>query len=631
MTHSMTGAVLPIPEEPPHEIEADGDGERIAAREDHEEQFGRVDTGVVARVWPFMRPHRRLAVIALVSIVAYVGVQISIPLLIRGAVDNLMGKPGSPALILVLTAFVALIVGNGVTSYLSEVATARVAQRVIFDLRRAMFEHLQRVSQGFMDRSHVGRIMSRLQGDVNALQEFFETSVTAIGDLVLLVGIIGVLLVLEWRLALLTLVLVPAIVLIRSRWLPHAQRVFARARDTSSIVNGALAENISGVRVIQTTRREEVNLADIARKATDNLNAQVASSWTAQIMVPTIDILTGIANGIVALGGAWLVLKGRTDIGVMVAFIFYVQRFFEPIRNLSQQYTMAQRATTAAHRIFEVIDAPVDIVDKPGASPLDPSHPSIELRHVTFGYREGLPVLQHFNLSIAAHEVVALVGATGSGKSSIASLICRLYDVGSGAVLIGGQDVRDVEQQSIARAVVLVPQDPFLFTATIAENIRFTTPGVSDEDVVRAAQAVQAHDFIMALPDGYATVLDQRGQNLSLGQRQLLSFARALVANPVILILDEATASIDSFVEAQIQHALRTLMSGRTSILIAHRLATVADADRIVVLDRGTILEQGTPAELIARDGHYARLRRHNFLLGDEAGTARGDPVSLPA
>jgi ATP-binding cassette subfamily B protein len=611
--------LLPIPDEPPHEVETGGDGERIAAREDHEEQFGTIDGGVASRIWPFMRPHRRLAAIALTTIVAYVGVQVAIPLLIRGAVDNLTGKPGSPDLTLVLIVFAAAILGNGVTSYFSEVATARLAQRVIFDLRRAMFGHLQRVSQGFMDRSHVGRIMSRLQGDVNALQEFFETSVTAIGDLVLLVGIVGVLLALEWRLALLTLVLVPAIVIIRARWLPRAQRVFARARDTSSIVNGALAENISGVRVVQTTRREEVNLADIERKATDNLEAQVASAWTAQIMVPTIDILTGIANGIVALGGAWLVLEGRTDIGVMVAFIFYVQRFFEPIRNLSQQYTMAQRATTAAHRIFEVIDAPIDVADRPGAPPLDASRPAIAFRQVTFGYREGLPVLKDFNLEIAEHEVVALVGATGSGKSSIASLICRLYDVWSGEVSIGGQDVRTVAQQSIPQAVVMVPQDPFLFTATIAENIRFPTTHASDEDVIRAAKAVQAHDFIMALPAGYATMLDQRGQNLSLGQRQLLSFARALVANPAILILDEATASIDSLVEAQIQHALRTLMHGRTSILIAHRLATVADADRIVVLDQGRILEQGSPADLIERDGHYARLRRHNYSLGTAA------------
>ncbi len=598
--------------------EAEHDPERIAERAETEELFTEMHSGAITRLAPFIRPHRRLAYAAFGTILAFVAAQIAIPLLIKGAVDSLMHKPGSFGLPLILIAFGVVILLNSVANFASEVTAARLAQRIIFDLRRAMFAHLQRVSQSFMDRSHVGRIMSRLQGDVNALQEFFETSVSAVGDMALLVGIIGVLFALEWRLALLTLLLLPVLSGIRALWLPHARIVFARARDASSIVNGALAENINGVRIVQATRREETNLADFDRKATENLNAQIASAWTAQIMVPTIDILTGIAMGIVALGGAWLVLEGLTDVGVMVAFIFYVQRFFEPIRTLSQQYTMAQRATTAAHRIFEVIDVPIDIIDAPGAPPLDASEPSIELRDVTFGYRPGQPILNHFNLTIAPHEVVALVGPTGSGKSSIAALICRLYDVTGGQVLIGGQEVRGVEQQSIARKVVMVSQEPFLFTGTIEENIRFTTAGASQADVVSAATAVRAHDFIMQLPDGYATLLDQRGQNLSLGQRQLLSFARALVADPAILILDEATASIDSFVEAQIQEALRILMQGRTSILIAHRLATVKDADRIIVLKDGAILEQGSPADLLMLDGLYASLYRHNFSSFDE-------------
>ncbi|HEX7819063.1 MAG TPA: ABC transporter ATP-binding protein [Sphingobium sp.] len=601
------------------ELEEEHDPEeRLAERAETEELFTEMHSGAIARLSPFIRPHRRLGFAAIAAILAFVAAQIAIPLLIKGAVDSLMHKPGSFGLPLILIAFAGVILLNGLANYFSEVTSARLAQRIIFDLRRAMFAHLQRVSQSFMDRSHVGRIMSRLQGDVNALQEFFETSVTAVGDLALLIGIVGVLFALEWRLALLTLLLLPVLFGIRALWLPRARIVFARARDASSIVNGALAENINGVRVVQATRREETNLADFDRKATENLDAQIASAWTAQIMVPTIDVMTGIAMGIVALGGAWLVLEGRTDVGVMVAFIFYVQRFFEPIRTLSQQYTMAQRATTAAHRIFEVIDVPIDIVDTPGAPPLDASEPSIELRDVTFGYRPGLPILQHFNLSIAPREVVALVGPTGSGKSSIAALICRLYDVSSGQVLIGGQDVRDVAQQSIARKVVMVLQEPFLFTGTIEENIRFTTAGASHADIVSAAKAVRAHDFIVQLPDGYDTLLDQRGQNLSLGQRQLLSFVRALVADPAILILDEATASIDSFVEAQIQQALRILMQGRTSILIAHRLATVKDADRIIVLKDGAILEQGSPADLLSLDGLYASLHRHNFSSFDE-------------
>jgi len=591
--------------------------ERFTERDEHEEVFAQLDTGVIGRLAPFIRPHGRLALAAIGAILAFVAAQISIPLLIKGAVDSLMDKPGSWGLPLVLIGFGAVILFNSAASYLSEATAARFAQRIIFDLRRAMFAHLQRVSQSFMDRSHVGRLMSRLQGDVNALQEFFETSVTAVGDLALLVGIITMLFVLEWRLAFLTLLLLPVLIGVRALWLPRARRVFARARDTSSIVNGVLAENIGGVRVVQATRREKINLADFDRKATDNLDAQVASAWTAQIMVPTIDILTGMAMAVVVFGGAWLALEGRTDVGVIVAFIFYVQRFFEPVRTLSQQYTMAQRATTAAHRIFEVIDVPVDIIEKPDATPLQVREPSVELRDITFGYRPGQPLFRQFNLSIAPREVVALVGPTGSGKSSIAALICRLYDTWSGQVLIGGEDVRDVQQQSIARKVVMVLQEPFLFTGTIAENIRFTTDASHDE-IVRAARAVRADDFIRTLPNGYDTILHQRGQNLSIGQRQLLSFARALVADPAVLILDEATASIDSFVEAQIQAALQVLMEGRTSILIAHRLATVKDADRIVVLQDGAIMEEGSPAVLLQQGGIYANLHRRNFSSFDE-------------
>lgn len=599
-------------------LSAETEADPIAPRDERDEMFEPITTGVIERLGPFIRPHRRLAVAALATILLFVGAQLAIPLLIKGAVDSLTGQPGSWRLPWIIAAFAVVIVVNSGANYWSDVTAARLAQRIIFDLRRAMFAHLQRVSQGFMDRSHVGRIMSRLQGDVNALQEFFETSVPAIGDTALLVGIVGVLFALEWRLALLTLLLAPVLLGVRALWLPRARAVFTAARDASSIVNGALAENINGVRVVQATRREAINLADFDRKATDNRDKQVAAAWTAQIMVPTIDILTGVALAIVALGGAWLVLDGRTDVGVMVAFIFYVQRFFEPVRTLAQQYTAAQRANTAAQRIFEVLDVPVEITEQPDAPPLEAREPSVSLRDVTFGYQPGQPILKEFSLEIAPCEVVALVGPTGSGKSSVASLVCRLYDVWEGAVLIGGQDVRAVRQQSIARKVVMVLQEPFLFTGTVEENIRFTTPGASHADVVRAARAVRAHDFIMALPHGYATMLDQRGQNVSAGQRQLISFARALVADPAILILDEATASIDSFVEAQIQEALRVLMRGRTSILIAHRLATVRDADRIIVLKDGAILEQGSPAQLLERGGLYADLHRHNYASFDE-------------
>lgn len=594
------------------------DEEHVAARRPHQELFVEVNTGALRRVAGFVAPYKLAFAGAMAAVLAFVATQVSIPYAIRLAVDHITGKDGSLPLPWIITGLVGLIGLNAAASYLNDMTAARLAQRVIFDMRRAMFEHLQKVSLSFMDRSHVGRLMSRLQGDVNALQDFFETSISAVGDLALLLGITIVLFAMEWRLALATLLLVPVLIVVRALWLPKAQAAFTRARETSSIVNGVLAENIAGVRVVQSLRRERLNLQDFTVRVLENFRAQRAASWSAQTMVPVVDVLTGAAMAAVVLGGGALVLHGRIDLGVLVAFIFYVQRFFDPIRTISQQYTMLQRATTAAHRIFEVIDVPLDVQDKPGALAPARLSPSIELRNVTFGYRPGAPVLRNLDIRIEPEQVVALVGPTGSGKSSIAALTRRFYDVWEGEVRVGGYDVRDLSRQCLARNIGMVLQEPFLFTGTVLENIRYASAWASREDAVRAAMAVRAHDFIVRLPQGYDTVLEQRGQNLSVGERQLISFARALVADPQILILDEATASIDSFVEARIQEALRTVMAGRTCLLIAHRLATVRDADRVIVLKDGEILEQGSPAELLAAGGLYATLHRHNYSSFDE-------------
>jgi len=584
-----------------------------------EDIFAPFDANVFRRIYEFARPYRASFAGAVAATMAFVAAQLSVPYLIGAAVDSAVGRAGSYPLDAVLAAFVALIVGNAAANYLQEVTAARLAQQIIFDVRRAMFAHLQEISLSFLDQTHVGRIMSRLQGDVNALQEFFETSITATGDLVLLFGIIGVLFVMEWRLALLALVVLPAMIGIRAVWLPQAKEKYRRARDTSSIVSGALAENIGGVRIVQGSRREIVNLRDYAVKANDNFDAQVAAAWTSQIMVPAVDILTGLAMAVIVLVGGRLVLTGDMDVGVMVAFIFYVQRFFDPIRTVSQQYTMMQRAMAASHRILEVLDVPVTIRDKPGAITLQAIEPSVEFRGVTFGYKPGQPVLKDLSFRAAPRQVVALVGPTGSGKTSIAALTHRFYDVWAGEVLVGGRDVRDVTLASLGRNIAMVLQEPFLFSGTALDNIRYSSAWASRADVIRAAKAVRAHDFIANLPNGYDTELGQRGQTLSIGQRQLLSFARALLADPQILILDEATASIDSFLEAEIQAALRVLLAGRTSLVIAHRLATVRDANQIIVLRHGQILEQGNHEQLLANDGLYADLYRRNFSSFDEA------------
>jgi ATP-binding cassette, subfamily B, multidrug efflux pump len=317
------------------------------------------------------------------------------------------------------------------------------------------------------------------------------------------------------------------------------------------------------------------------------------------------------------------VLGGRLEVGVMVAFVLYVQRFFDPVRMLSMQYTIMQRAMAAGHRIFELLDVPVTITEKPGAVALKNFEPTVEFKNVTFGYDPARPILHDVSFKVRPHEVVALVGPTGSGKTSIISLTHRFYEVDQGQVLVGGCDVRDVTIESLGRAIGMVLQEPFLFSGTIAENIRYNTASATREDIVEAAKAVSAHDFIMRLPEGYETQLGQRGRNISVGQRQLISFARALVANPQILILDEATANIDSFTEQAIQKALKVLFAGRTCMVIAHRLATIRDADRIIVLQQGRILEQGSHNALMKRQGLYHRLYTSAHASFDDAQVAQ--------
>lgn len=597
-----------------------------------EEIFAAFDTRIVRRFSRFVAPYRWTMTAALVAILAFVFAQVAIPRAVGYAIATTT-SPHHARLGLVIGVFAGLVVLHAISCFFGDVLSARLAQRVIFDLRRAMFAHLQDISLSYLDRTHVGRVMSRLQGDVNALQEFLEQSVGAIGDLALLVGIVAVLLTMDLRLGLLTLLVLPALVGLRALWLPRVKDTFRRARDASSIANGALAENINGVRTVQETRREAVNFALYEEKARDNFDAQVASAWASGIMTPTVDILTGIAMATVVVVGGEAVLARSLDVGVMVAYILYVQRFFEPIRTLSMQYTTMQRAMAAGYRIFEVLDVPVTIADKPGAQVLGGNgevEPSIQLDHVTFGYRPGQPVLHDVSLKVEPGQLVALVGPTGSGKTSIAALVCRFYEVWDGAVRVGGQDVRDVTLASLGGAVAMVLQEPFLFTGTVMENILYATAyaktAATRDQAIAAAKAVSAHDFIMRLPLGYDTPLGQRGRNLSIGQRQLLSFARALVADPKILILDEATANIDSFTELDIQRALKVLFAGRTSLVIAHRLATVRDADQIVVLREGRIAEQGTHDQLVDRGGLYAHLYASNYASFDDlAGDAEAE------
>ena len=569
---------------------------------------------VVVRLLTYLRPYAGKMALAFVAMLFVTAFTLLNPYLLKVIVDQYIGAGNQTGL---LTASL-MMVGSYVGLYLSNASQQYlltwVSQKVLSNLRSELFRHLQRLSLSYHDTHIVGVTVSRVMNDVATINELLSQGlITLMGDTLILGGIIVIMLTMNPRLALLTFTVLP-LMLLATIWFSRRARVaFRETRTRVARVVGDLAEDISGVRVIQAFGQENTSQERFNQVNEANRDANISAMNLSFIFLPSIEFLGVLATAIVLWFGGRMVGE-QVTLGVLVAFLSYVTRFFQPIQELSRMYTTMQAAMAGGEQVLKLLDTPPEVQDSPDAVEMPPVQGRITLEQVSFAYRPDLPeVLHAIDLTIEPGQTVALVGPTGAGKTSIGNLIARFYDVSDGAVKIDGVDVRTVTQESLHQQIGLVPQDSFLFSGTIADNIRFGRPAASDAEVEQAARLANAHAFITSRPDGYETRVLEGASNLSVGQRQLLCIARAILTDPRILILDEATSNVDSLTEALIQDALRKLLKGRSAIVIAHRLSTIRSADVICVVQDGRIVEQGPHTELLARGGAYAALYQRQF------------------
>jgi ABC-type multidrug transport system fused ATPase/permease subunit len=576
---------------------------------DSDEVLGKVyDSRVIAKLPRYLLPVKKWVGIGALGMLVMSLTTLATPYLVSIATNDIVeGNLGG--LNIVAIAFVAISSVMWFGGYWQNLYLSYAGQDVIYRMRTELFDHLHAQSLSFFDTHQVGKLMSRVQNDVQQLQELVTQGILALfASFLTLVGIAIIMIKMNWRLGLIMLTIMPVMVVGVWIWQKYARQAFIRVRTAIATVNSQLQEDIAGVRVVQSLSRENENMGQFDQVNRAHLDANVTAVKFEAVMMPLINILTGISFAIVLIVGGFQVLDGTMEIGFLLGFLMYVQRFFDPILELSMQYTQLQRAMASGARIFELLEVQPDIQDRPDAIDLPLVEGEIQFQNANFGYEPDKDVLHDINLTIRPGETVAIVGQTGSGKSSLVSLTDRFYELEKGTVTIDGHDVRAVTQESLRRQIAIVPQDPVLFTGTIEENIKYGKMGATHEEVVEVAKTVGAHSFINRLEQGYDTPVGQRGVSLSAGQRQLVCLARAIIADPRILILDEATSNVDTHTERIMQRALRKLTKGRTCLTIAHRLSTVTGADRIIVLEHGRIVEEGSHKELLARQGLYHKM-----------------------
>lgn len=578
------------------------------------------DMIALRRLLGYLRPYWRILGVTTLLVFVNTGIGLLPPLFQRAIIDDVIGERRTDLLLPLVGGLLVVYALAGLTEFGDNFLRHTVGERILYDLRVRLYDHLQRLSLSFFERTSTGELMSRVSNDVNALEQFIThgTILTAVA-FVRLFGATIVLLALEWRLALISLLPIPLIAIGLRIFNRRARPIYRKVRDRLGDINARLQDDLAGIRVIQAFGQEDSELERFRSISATYLGERVASIRMWSSFFPALGFLSNVGAVLVLGAGAWMVVQGQLTLGTLVAFISYIVSFYEPIRRLTDIDNILQQAAAAGDRIFELLDETPDVVDAPDSVVLEQIEGTVQFEHVSFHYGDGEEVLHDVGFSVQPGESVALVGPSGAGKTSIANLLCRFYDPTEGRVLVDGHDLREVQLRSLRDHVAVVLQDTFLFNGTVRRNLMYGKPDATDDELVAAAKAAFAHDFIMEMPEGYDTEIGERGVKMSGGQRQRLALARAILADPRILILDEATSSVDAEAEYLIQQALEEVLKGRTALIIAHRLSTIRNADKIIALEGGRIREVGSHQELLAANGLYRQLYQRQVELAAEA------------